>query len=317
MVPVVPMREDVRVGDVFFYATNPEGTVGDEQRTETTLTEQRWTSLIVSDDLLKEFKERAELPSTPDEYAEDPKWPDAEVDGVLFQQDGSANHLRTVHLPGFSVSRSQLDGSLPAYVNSLAFAASRDNWHAIGVRIPSAEAYSLDLEDLLGELLEDGRRGTQTQRIKQEHRVHLGHFGDPTRTTVYIRVVSEVLFARAVQITISYDNLISGDDDVEASELGLVDMEDDDEDEHDDDLDPTLAPVARAQAMNASMRKSGTDALPDGFVRFLTIGPDSVTVRKVWRRPLAIGVKGVTLEINKVTGDVVRMGWMGQPLRSR
>jgi len=64
------------------------------------------------------------------------------------------------------------------------------------------------------------------------------------------------------------------------------------------------------------MYESGTDALPDGFTRFLTVGPDYITARRIWRRPLAIGVRGVTLEVDRRTGEVVRLGWMGQPLRS-
>ena len=78
-----------------------------------------------------------------------------------------------------------------------------------------------------------------------------------------------------------------------------------------------VVPVARARALNEQMRKSGTDILPDGFVRFMAVSDEAVTVRKVWRRPIAIGVKGVTLEVDKYTGDVLRMGYMGSPLRKR
>ncbi len=319
MVPVTPMREDIRVGDVFIYPTNPEGTVGDEVRTETVLSGQRWTSMSFSDDLVSEFRERPELPATPDEYGENPAWPATELEGVLFARDGASNHLRSVHLPGFSVSRDQLDGALPNYVNSLASGGSVANWTSIGMRIPAAEAYSLDVEDVMDGILVPGRRGTQTQRVKPELLENLVAFTDRSRRTIYMRVVTEVLFARAVQLTITYDyyDWLEGEDDVEASELGLTDMEDADDDEDDDELDPTLAPVARARAMNDSMKKSGTDALPDGFVRFVTIGPHATTVRKVWRRPLALGVRGLTLEVDKATGDIIRIGWMGKPLRAR
>ena len=76
----------------------------------------------------------------------------------------------------------------------------------------------------------------------------------------------------------------------------------------DDTLDPAYGAIARAQAINESLRESGTDTMPDGFIRFMTVSPNYIAARKVWRRPLAIGVKGVTLEVDKETGDVIRMG---------
>jgi hypothetical protein len=313
MVPVVPAREDVRVGDLFFHPDNPEGTVGDETRTETVLPNMRWSSVVLNEDLKAEFKDRPNMPSTPEEYAEDPAWPDSASEGP----DEIGYHLRSVYLPGFSLSREQLDGDLPGYVRSLVFLEHVDDWSSIEVRIPSSESYSLDLEDLLERILEPNREGTRTQRLKEEHRAQLRNYTNPSLKTVYVRIVSEVLFVRAVQITVNYDlafdDILQDLDDVEASELGLSDLGTG----ADDDLDPTIVPVERARAINESMKKAGTDTLPNVLTRFLAVGDDSVTVRKVWRRPLAIGVRGITMEIDRNTGDILRMGPMGQPLRSR
>jgi hypothetical protein len=317
MVPVRPLTEDIRIGDVFLYPENPEGEKGDAFVTFTPITQQRWTSLVVSDDLVEEYRERPELPSTPEAFAQGDGWPEMETTGALGSREGESRHLRIMHIPGFSISRERLNDVLPSHVATMMMGRQKDNWTGIGIRVPSAGAYSLDVDDVLDLLVDSSRDGTY--RLKQEHLDHLLTFPDPNLDTIYVRVVSEVLFARSIQATMFYDPSLLDDldDGVEASELGLQDLEDGDDDDSDDDLDEEFAPIARARALNEQMKKTGTDILPDGFVRFMAVSDEAVTVRKVWRRPLAIGVRGVTLEVDKYTGDVLRMGWMGSPLRKR
>ena len=57
--------------------------------------------------------------------------------------------------------------------------------------------------------------------------------------------------------------------------------------------------------------KSDSDDLPGGFMRFISVTDDSAVVRRVWQRGLAIGVRGLTLELDKVTGEVLRSSALG------
>ena len=76
-------------------------------------------------------------------------------------------------------------------------------------------------------------------------------------------------------------------------------------------LDPAYAAFVRANAINELLIESDADDLPGGFLRFVSITDDSVTVRRIWQRGLAIGARGLTLEVDKTTGEVMRSGNMG------
>ena len=76
-------------------------------------------------------------------------------------------------------------------------------------------------------------------------------------------------------------------------------------------IDPAYTAFVRANAINEILIESDTDDLRGGFLRFVSITDDSVTVRRVWQRGLAVGARGLTLEVNKITGEILRSGRMG------
>jgi hypothetical protein len=79
----------------------------------------------------------------------------------------------------------------------------------------------------------------------------------------------------------------------------------------DHELDPAFAAFVRANAINQILIESDSDDLPGGFLRFVSVTDDSVTVRRIWKRGLAVGARGLTLEVNKDTGEILRSGHMG------
>ena len=78
--------------------------------------------------------------------------------------------------------------------------------------------------------------------------------------------------------------------------------------------DPMLKPFQRAAEINRTLVESNADRVPGGFIRVISVTDNSITLRRVWPRPLAIGVRGLTLEVDAVTGVVARLGPMGAPL---
>ena len=50
---------------------------------------------------------------------------------------------------------------------------------------------------------------------------------------------------------------------------------------------------------------------------FISVTDESVALRRLWPRGLAIGVRGLILEVDASTGRVLRSGPMGQPLPHR
>ena len=76
-------------------------------------------------------------------------------------------------------------------------------------------------------------------------------------------------------------------------------------------LDPAYAAFVRANAINELLIEANADVLPGGFIRFISITENSITLRRVWQRGLAVGMRGMTLEGDKDTGVVVRAATMG------
>ncbi|MHC4143079.1 MAG: hypothetical protein ACYSUF_14865 [Planctomycetota bacterium] len=65
---VDPPQEDVRVGDVFVYAANPEPrstSAADQARSEKMGTRGRWVTLPVLGDVENQYQQRPEWPQTP------------------------------------------------------------------------------------------------------------------------------------------------------------------------------------------------------------------------------------------------------------
>ena len=165
----------------------------------------------------------------------------------------------------------------------------------------------MPLEDALGAFLE---RNDDGFLVPEQIRGNLATFMPKGTTSVWVRIVTEVIYMRALQITIQGEGSpLFGEDDVEASELTMDGNVDDSK--ADDDLDPAYAAIARATAMNRAMVESGTDALPDGFLRFLTVTNERISLRRVFRRGIAIAVRGLTMQVVPQTGAVQQIRLMG------
>ncbi len=82
-------------------------------------------------------------------------------------------------------------------------------------------------------------------------------------------------------------------------------------------LDPLYGAFVRAQAINEVLAESNGDDIPGSLVNFISVTDESVALRRIWPRGLAIGVRGLILEIDATTGRVLRSGPMGQPLPRR
>ena len=79
-------------------------------------------------------------------------------------------------------------------------------------------------------------------------------------------------------------------------------------------LDPVYGAFVRADAINTRLDEMAVDDLPSGSVRFLAVTDESMALRRVWPRPLAIGVKGLFLEVDVKTGNILAGGAMHWPV---
>lgn len=70
-------------------------------------------------------------------------------------------------------------------------------------------------------------------------------------------------------------------------------------------IDPALAAFMRAQLLNKTVMQDETGNPLDEYIRFISVTDSSVSLRRTWPYGLAIGVKGMQLQVNKFTGEVV------------
>ena len=201
---------------------------------------------------------------------------------------------------------SEVGALLPATAFNIALDESWDDWRSLTIKVQAAETAGLPLGRALTTFFEQGEEGLL---LPEALRRNLSAVAPADMKTVWIRIVTNVIYMRAIDITIRGDGSPLGlSPDVEASELTTTT---DDDPNADDDLDPAFASIPRANAMNREMSKSGTDALPDSSFRFLAVNDEMISMRRLFRRGIAIAVRGFSLRVDPRTGTVEQLGLMG------
>jgi hypothetical protein len=129
LVSVLPPREDVRVGDVHVYLTNPEG-----PEHLTLYAMPLWDNLPATNELEAKYRQRGDFPPTPAEYIQteiapdDRAWAEASSDRDLFAPVDRIDRLPGIQLNSFSLTPSQVGQLVPAGAFNVALDESWDDW---------------------------------------------------------------------------------------------------------------------------------------------------------------------------------------------
>ena len=343
---IVPPSEDVRVGDIYVYAFNPDFPVANrsDRRGGGLSISPRWASLNLLKELEQEYKLRPAWPKTPDAYfqiSDDPEnreWPEprsAENQGI-FAESSVTDRLRIMGIPEFSsitLTEGDLNAIVPTEAINLVFGSAWSDDKTITIRLGATESYSLGLQKVSEAALEFNALGSA---LKAPYRNHLDLVSDPISNAVWIRILSDVIYIRSIDIIIQSRAGFKPDKEAKANEFvseldetakvadkeSLAMAEEDEaqaaqaetspELAPDHNLDPAYTAFVRAEAINRILIDSDADDLPGGYLRLISVTDDSVTVRRVWQRGLAIGARGLTLQVDKATGQVLRSSNMGR-----
>ena len=329
MTPILPPREDIRVGDLFVTTTDPRISVGVGRAAAT----PRWGSIPVHDELVAEYRTRPSWPATPDAFFQissngnGREWPEAKEAGdkSIFAADDVTKRLRLVGLGQFSaatITEGDLSAVIPTEAMNLALGHSRRSWKAVTIRPVGGESYGIPLSRAI-DLLLDRVSGDDGDHyvLKQPYRDQLSLFHGSTTRIVWLQVISEVVYVRGVEVTVQTTESFDSDETLEASELMLDDESKPDaatpertqvpsaagkgQTDEDDTLDPFFGAFVRAKAINDVLIESDNDDVPGGFIRFLNVTDGALSLRRVWKRPVALGVRGLVLRIEARTGSVV------------
>ncbi len=257
LVGVFPPREDVRVGDVHIYLRDPEGA------DPVSLYEApRWSYLPSSELLEAGYRLRPEYPPTSADYLktgvapEERSWPESTGKPGFLEPGAPIDRLRSIQFPSFAHYRREAGELPPSWGLHQVLEENYDDWEVIRIRIEAAETASLALEDAVRAYLE--RRGSSFY-LPASLRQNLRALAPDGLRTIWVRIVTEVIYMRAMRVTIVTESdfdLIEDLIENEASSAQLGDGGSDEEGDSelsDEELDSTYAAIARANAMNRKM----------------------------------------------------------------
>ena len=234
------------------------------------------------------------------EHRQRPPWKPEQPGESPFDASGPVRH-RIVSLTSMArlkLGDAGLEPLVPVEIVPLIEGAATPGAFGVSLQVGEAESLSLSVDTLVEQLVDiaDGDDGPAFT-LKPEHRGSLALAADPNTGNAYLVVVSEVLYIRSLEATIRRQGKPS-------SEQVVAPAPD----------DPMLAAITRAAAMNEALAASGIEDRIEGAIEFVTVTDDVLTVRRSWSQPLAVAVRGVTLEVGVPTGEVVRMGPLGLEL---
>lgn len=239
-------------------------------------------------------------------------------------QNARVNRLRLVGFPDFS-STTFTRGELSALVPIEAFAlGGRLNFtrvRRVSVRVPAAESYSVPIEHVARSVLERNKATEGAKQGEGKDRTLATNLLDAARFqfhrpggtgTMYLRVVTEVYYARALDITIEATRaagaraeleMIKPFDSVEGRAPTPIELQ-----------NPQAGTVSgdpgsltNAQVLTRTEAQLGERLkVPGGSVQLVSLTSTHVGLRRVFDRPVAIGVRGLTLQVN-ADGTVERV----------
>lgn len=283
------------------------------------------------------YQSRPIWPKTPDSYVNmlsgnvsDEIWDDANSGtSPIFQNQPVPNRLRTVAFPEFisaSFTQGDLSGVIPVEALNVAFGASWNSAKSITVKIPSAASYSIPIKTAL-QIMTDGEKS-----LKPEFRQYLKVMGNRTNAdlldnktedsnAVWIQVMTEVYYARVMDISVQTNRTAGGKVSVApaAGAGSIVGTTPDgskpapqqpstapkETEKASEAADPQATVFTRVKQMNQKLDEAGARTVPGGAVGFIGANDSSISLRRVWQYPVAIGFRAIVLKINKNTGEIL------------
>lgn len=233
------------------------------------------------------------------------------------------NRFRLVGFPGFattSFSQGDLSALIPVEALGFGINISRTNIESVSVSVPAAESYGLSLNILLNKLVTKDlyNNWRMTQALLDYVDVARAQTNNIKTVAgkMYIRVFAEVFYARALDVSIFSANSFGALAQL-SSPLTLIGAQ---TDAGDASKLPAMSPAninssavsgsSNANDMLGSIqaRLGTTQSVPGGSIQLVSYNDKSVGLRRVFDRPIAIGVRAITFTIDLTTNEVIGIG---------
>jgi len=345
--PVFPPREDVQVGDIYMAPTAPNG----EQEIldkKGFLPMGLWVSTArIKENVKKCYSDRISFPATVKTSSDQPC---SSSDNVFSDVD--AKRMRLVGFPIFmttTLSEGSLSGLIPIEAISIAAAAGFRQGRRVTVSVPRAESYGIPAAEMITRLLitddekkkwgAQGAGGFEAKDLelylpKEQERILKSEPGWTNKKYGYVRVITEVFYARELDIAIEYTRgagfaldvrpavtvppvesgppAASGPnasqrDPSPDSQAGKAAPPADGKSKPPDGSNASAKtaelqfkePTAQqiAAELNRQLDAGAARGTPGGGTRFVTAGSQGVGLRVTFERPIAIGYRGMLIKL--------------------
>jgi hypothetical protein len=237
--------------------------------------------------------------------------PNAKTDDLA---NARSNRLRLVGFPEFSTvsfSQGDLAALIPIEAMMFGLNISQSSINRVSVKVPAAESYGLSIKDIYPKLIASAGSVTLNHDLLNTIRFQ---FGTNDNKPVHVRVITEVFYARALDVTLFSSQSFglraqadavtppsgTGTDTAAPSAPGPTNFP--------VDASSTGTATGTAAVDNLRSRLGTTQTVPGGAVQFLGYSEQSIGLRRVFDRPIAIGFRGLILKVDPVSGSIVTVG---------
>lgn len=341
--PIFPPREDVQVGDIYMAPIVPSE--------EKTVLESKgylplglWVGAAKITDVVSSFySKRSSFPVTSKTGSDQPRTTNPDV-----LMDTDKQRLRLVGFPMFmstSLSSGNLSGLIPAEAVGIAASAGFTMGRRVTVSIPRAESYAVPAAVLFNKLTAAAESNDKAQ--KKWNVVESGGFNPqdidiylPTEQKTilaknglwhennyaYVRVITEVFYARELDITIessrgagfAFDvrpptnlsvSLPMTSSAASSNPAALPNALPNGNTESSDNPPPPAGtrgvqfqqptPQQIAAELNRQLDEGMQRSIPSVGARFVSAGNNGVGLRVTFERPIAVGYRGMLLKVFK------------------
>lgn len=216
-------------------------------------------------------------------------------DQGVFIPPTKQTRLKIVGFPDF-ITASANSGSLEAIIPTEALSiglkdAKLSKTRSVSVKVPAAESYSVSGQTVLSKLfwaspdkvtdavIADGNQSEIMGSLSRMLAV-CGMKDKEKPHSIYVQVLTEVYYARAMDIS------IAGEFATQAT--------------------------ARVSTLNEDLATAGTQKLPGGSISFVGASDTSIGMRRTWERPVAIGYRGWSFKLTRDKDGTLSVSEMEQ-----
>ncbi len=241
------------------------------------------------------------------------------------------NRLRLVGFPQFSTvsfTQSDLSALIPIEAMMLGLNISASTVNRVSVNVPAAESYGISVGGIY-EKIADSSKGVP-QKIGSSYLcdsiltplkfLYLSsqpgpNWANPEEPYAYVRVITEVFYARALDVSMFSNRAFGAKLQVSPpqseTETGAPADTDTPQTTFAIDSQATGSPTAAATLKSLEARLGQVQTVPGGTVQFVGYSEQSIGLRRVFDRPIAIGFRGLRLKIDVRTGEIVESSVTG------